>query len=722
METPGSEEVLAHLDAENRYSHGAMRPTHRLQERFFRDMYAYLRAPPTGATGEEEDPFRLAEAGGDGYVYYSRRPQGGNFPIYYRRPASSAGKAQECVLLDQNGFPDIYQRMHLGDLKVRGDAVAFSLIAPEAMDDGATLYLRPLEGESSTWWTAEDGAWQGIGGFEWGPSSERGQVLYYTKVDGHGRPHQVWMVHVQAHSQGITQGPALVYELPGQDKAFFLSIGATKDKRFVSVSANSKTSSEVHLLPGPASPDTTSFAPALFRQRQTGVQYFVDHGGSAFFIVTNKGSEDGEYRLMTCPTHDTSEWGLYHHHDHTESSIEDMDLFQDHCVLYDRLEGIPSLHVLSRAFPASSHRPALPHEATGRLQLGLNQDYRAQAVRFSVSSPILPDVTYDFHMVTRQLTELHRETLRGRTPTSSEDYQCQRVVVGDAKVPLTLAHRRAISPRVPAPVLLQAYGAYGVSLDLGFRPELLPLLDRGWVVAFAHVRGGGEKGRRWHAQGKGMHKMNSVLDYLACVEWLVQEGWTQPGMLAGHGASAGALVVAGAVHRHPRLFGAMVLKVPFLDVLRTMTDPSLPLTVHEYDEWTGGKDPRTDARVQAHLKALSPYDSLHGVTAPLPPTLVLASLADHRVRYWEAAKYVAKLRDVTGGKTEVLLRMEGDRAHEAPAAQTDMLHEMAYEAAFMTTRLGLDVKERGEEKTREGKRRPRRGHQYLPEVPPLVFW
>eukprot|EP00624_Nannochloropsis_granulata_P004669 evm.model.NODE_33510_length_18588_cov_30.463848.4 len=906
MEEPGSTQMLAHLDAENRYSYKAMQSTHRLQATLFREMYTYLR--PTSEEAETEDKretaLHLAEAGGDGYMYYSRRPRGCNFPIYYRRPQRSAatasvgggaeddsnipsslskkGEEVETILLDQNAMPDFYQRQHLGDLKVSPTSeggreggrslVAFTLAAPEAMEQGTTLYIRVIDNNSitssassasssSSWWTADRGVWEGIGSFEWGHLSSAykdqircaststststthistlpqqndedanqtckltpTRVLYYTKVNPHGRPHQLWMVRLKLNGTGLHDVPRLLYSLPDEDEAFFLSLGTTKDKKFVTCSANSKTTSDVQLLPGPGSKEggkeggrEDDFEPVLFRKRKVGVQYFVEHGGGLFWVVTNEKEkqeedeqkeeggkeEDGEYRLITYPTGDTSRLapcvfaeeevssmsrsssssscssgGISSRvsgiSNGSSSSIEDIDLFHDHCVLYERLHGTPSLRVIARHpssssscshLPTSSspfHRPVLPREVeTGRLQPGLNQDYFADVVRFSLTSPILPEVTYEYNMKERQLIELHRETLRARPPAKKQQqqqqgYECQRHWVqsrhDEVQIPLTLAHKRDLLR--PAPVLLLAYGAYGVSLDLSFRPEILPLLDRGWVIAYAHVRGGGELGRRWHAYGKGAKKINSILDYLSCVEWAIERGWTRPGLLVGQGASAGALVVAGGIHRCPEVFGGMVLKVPFLDLTRTMTDPSLALTVHEYDEWTEGRDPRMDREVEARLRELSPYDSLDlllpstaagerggGGGKALPPTLVIASLVDHRVRYWEAAKYAAKARGVREGERsgEVLLRMEGDRAHESPMAQTDVLQEAAFEAAFMITRLGLEEKDeeghgegrveqgKGEGRGRGARRRAGRAARlkprHLDKVPPLVFW
>jgi oligopeptidase B len=452
-------------------------------------------------------------------------------------------------------------------------------------------------------------------------------------------------------------------------------------------------------------------------------------------------------------------------------------LFQDHCVLYERSHeaGAPALTVLDRRHNNRPYRLVLPPEAaSGKLQPGLNQDFAATVVRFSITSPILPDVTYECHLADRTLSELHRERLPGRPAFDPANrYACQRVLVPSSpggekgqeeeqeqeeveKIPLTLAYRRDLQPGADTrhPVLLMGYGAYGVCLDVGFRPELLPLLERGWLLAFAHVRGGGEKGRRWHAQGKGAHKLKSLLDYVSCADWLVEQGWTGPGLIAAQGGSAGALVVAGAAHRRPELFGAMVLKAPFLDFRRTMTDPTLPLTVHEYDEWG---DPRRSAGLGMDL--ISPYDTLPTEAPSFPPSLLLASLADDRVKGWEAAKYAAKARSMRllgvglcrrrhhhhhqqqqqqqqqqehhHHHPEVLLRMEGDHGHEGPPTHAEMLQQAAFEQAFMLSRVGRGEPKGGSEG--EGGRSSvlraprRRGggrdrERYLLPVPPLAFW
>ncbi len=798
-----------------------MAPTRKLQGQLFREMRARIQlseeeeeedieaADADGGLGKRQQRPVLAEAGGDGFVYYTRRPPGANFPIYCRR-REGEGNGEE-VLLDQNVWPDFYQGHMLGDAKVspRQGRLAFVLGAPEKGGRGWTLYVQDLLPASRAWWTVEGDGWAGVGpSFEWGPAvggsggaaAEGEEMLYYTKVDEHGRPHEAWAAYLplaQGPPRGLSRPPQRVLRLdPVEDRAFFLTATRTKDRRFVTLAATSKATSEVWLLPGPSVAGPVSDAaaggaaagetsPRLFCPRRPGIQYFVDHGGESFFIVASEGPGE-EYCLYTLPTGEgavgasslpssSSSWRrCLPAGDEDRSSIEDMDLFQRFCVLYERSHeaGAPALTVLDRRDASlQPHRPVLPAEtASGKLQPGLNQDYTASRVRFSATSPILPDVTYEYHLAERRLVELHRERLPGRPPLDPAGrYSCQRVLVPSSSsaalsssgrleaptIPLTLAHRRDVQPgagQLPHPVLLLGYGAYGVSLSVSFRPELLPLLERGWVLAFAHVRGGGEKGRRWHAQGKGPHKLNSLLDYLRCADWLVEEGWTRPGLIAGHGASAGALVVAGAAHRRPELFGSLVLKVPFLDLSRTMADPALPLTVHEYDEWG---DPRDDPAVAARLAELSPYDTLPPAAPCFPPTLLLASLADDRVKAWEAAKYAAKARRVrlllpgpgpagSGRHPEVLLRMEGDRGHEGPPSQAEMLQEAALEQAFVLTRMGLGVdrgtgvaggKEEGVtgggngdsgrrvpgRRRRGGGGRERR-ERCLPPVPPLVFY
>ena len=814
-----------------------MAPTRALQDRLFREMAARIRTsePPeekgeAGGDTAAAAHLLLAEPGGDGFVYYTRRPPGRNFPIYCRRPcavgAGAGGEAEEGeeVLLDQNTWPEYHQGQVLGDAKVspRQGRLAFVLGSPEQGGRGWALFVQELR--SGAWWTVEGDGWAGVGpSFEWGPAlaagegrgKEEEEVLYFTKVDEHGRPHEAWAAFLplvggetgEGGRRGLSRPLQRVLRLdPVADRAFFLTATRTKDRRFVTLAATSKTTSEVWLLPGPEAPKADAARevcrPRLFCPRRPGIQYFVEHGGEAFFVVVND-APGGEYGLYTLS--DDEAWGAEAAEGGTASSsvawrpyvsssdsggggddsginggssIEDIDLFQGFCVLYTRSHatGAPALRVWDRRRPGdaavssassspsspSSHAPALPPAAAaGKLQPGLNQDYRAGRVRFSVTSPILPDVTYEYHMAARRLEELHRETLPGRPPLDpARRYECRRVLVpsssGDGEgetatattttIPLTLAHRRDVQPAQQGqghhPVLLLGYGAYGICLSTGFHPELLPLLERGWVLAFAHVRGGGEKGRAWHAQGKGTHKLNSLRDYLCCADWLVAEGWTRPGRFAGHGASAGALVVAGAAHRRPELFGSLVLKVPFLDLHRTMTDPTLPLTVHEYDEWG---DLRQDPAVAARLAALSPYDTLPAEARAFPPTLLLASLADDRVKGWEAAKYAAKARgvrlvpgngDARGGHPEVLLRMERDRGHEAPLTHAEVLQEAAFEQAFMLTRMGAGVPEEGDagEDARTGWKSPggpprrrgssnsSKGRRYLAPVPPLAFW
>jgi oligopeptidase B len=343
-------------------------------------------------------------------------------------------------------------------------------------------------------------------------------------------------------------------------------------------------------------------------------------------------------------------------------------------------------------------------------------------VRFALTSPVLPRITFDYDMGQRALTVLQHEAM---DDGQNGRYVCTHVLTPATpehpiSVPLTLAHKEGVDLDGSNPVLLLGYGAYGVCVDVGFKVEYLPLLQRGWVLAFAHPRGGGELGRAWHQDGRGERKGNSIVDYLRCAEWLVEEGYAKKGRVAGYGGSAGGLLVAAAANRRPELFGAMVLKVPFLDIVRTMCDPTLPLTIHEFDEWG---DPGSEAKVLQAMHAYSPYETLPGGGARYPDTLVLASLADDRVRYWEAAKWVAKARQACPSSL-FLLRVEASRGHAGHATQSDMMYESAFEGAFLISALGpsdaLDEKPSKYPSHQRRRRRPARDSPYA-RVPVLAW-
>lgn len=514
-----------------------------------------------------------------------------------------------------------------------------------------------------------------------------------------------------------------------QDDGFFVDVSQTKDGKYVLINCNSKNTSEIYAV---ASDDALA-TPQCLRKREPGTAYFADHADDRFFIVTNADKAQN-YKIAvsmtaTQPAGDEehgSEWETFLP-ESPDVKIEDVDLFRDYLVLYERVHSVPRIRVCNlkgdSSATAGSHFVPLPvkHEIC-RISPGVNRDYTAHSVRFSISTPLVPEIVYDYDMATRDLQILKEisadsNQVKAATKASSskanagsrskasstsdqaafnpELYTCQRLYVPSStslgvEVPLTLVHRRDIELNGQNPTLLIGYGAYGTNLEAQFELEHLSLLERGWVIALAHARGGGELGLRWYHDGKGLNKRNTFDDYLSCANHLLDHQFTSPKRLAGKGVSAGGLVMGYMANEHPSLFQAMIMKVPFLDILETMQDPTLPLTVHEYEEWGNPSDPK----VYDYIKSYAPCENMRPDQV-YPSMFVTGSMNDMRVQFWEPVKWVYKLRQFKAkqkshdDKQLLLLKLSEDDGHFGGGGRLEQLQESAMEMAFLYQALKL---------------------------------
>uniref|UniRef100_A0AAV1V509 Prolyl endopeptidase n=1 Tax=Peronospora matthiolae TaxID=2874970 RepID=A0AAV1V509_9STRA len=544
----------------------------------------------------------------------------------------------------------------------------------------------------------------GIKNAEW--SSCTARVFYFTKVDAHGRPFAVYRYHV------ATQLQELVYE--EQDKAFFVDVSQTKDARFVLINCNSKNSSEIYALDS----HDIDAQPRLLRPRESGTLYFADHAADRFFIVTNA---DGalNYKIATSTWDATKEAaGLWETliPEHEDVKIEDVDLFETYLVLYERVSSVPRIRVCTlgkqgEADVSTSHCIPLPKEhEICRVIPGVNRAYAAHHVRFQVSTPLVPEIVFDYDMENRQLQVLKETELIDRSVAQKRDtarkvikssvcpdqFTCERCYVpsmssAGVRIPLTLIHRRDITRNGQNPTLLIGYGAYGTNLEADFELEHLSLLERGWVIALAHVRGGGELGLQWYQAGKGMQKRHTFDDYVSCTHHLLDAGYTSPERLAGKGVSAGGLIMGYVANEYPHLYQALVMKAPFVDALATMQDPLLPLTVHEYDEWG---DPSCPEACE-YIRSYTPCENVREKQV-YPAMFVTGSLNDQRVQFWEPAKWMYKMRKVQASlskrdKRLMLLKMSEDDGHFGGGGRLEQLDESAMEIAFLYQALHLPL-------------------------------
>ncbi|KAL3660837.1 hypothetical protein V7S43_014239 [Phytophthora oleae] len=633
------------------------------------------------------------------HEYFMRQAPGENFPVYYRRLRSeaTATSTKEEVVLNQNVEPSLKHGFQfVSGIKISPDATQLLLVM-ENDNEECQAVLRDLKSGKLQPLTDV----KGIKNVEWSSAPPPNRVFYYTKVDGHGRPFAVYRYNLATHEQ------ELIFE--EQDEAFFVDVSQTKDAQFVLINCNSKNTSEIYAMDG----HDTNAHPQLLRKREAGTLYFADHAAGQFFIITNA---DGalNYKIATSKwISDAAKWETLVP-EHADVKIEDVDLFENYLVLYERVNSVPRIHVCdlneqNDANSSSPHYVPLPKEhEICRVSPGVNRDYDAHCVRFQVSTPLTPEIVFDYDMKNRKLhvlkeTELTDRSLpvRGDTTGKSikssfepDKYTCTRCYVPSmsslgVKIPLTLIHRRDITLNGQNPTLLVGYGAYGTNLEADFELEHLSLLERDWVIALAHVRGGGELGLQWYQAGKGMQKRHTFDDYVSCTHHLLDAGFTNPKRLAGKGVSAGGLIMGYVANEYPQLYQALVMKVPFVDILATMQDPTLPLTVHEYDEWGDPRGPKAHEYIQSY----APCENVRE-NQTYPAMFVTGSLNDQRVQFWEPAKWMYKMRKVQASlpkreKKLLLLKMTEDEGHFGGGGRLEQLEESAMEMAFLYQSMNL---------------------------------
>lgn len=643
-------EVTDHLRAENAYADTRLRDTSAFGEALYAEMLARIKED------DQSVPYRRG-----GHFYYSRTERGKQYPIYCRRAGSL--EAPEEVVLDLNALATGHSFLSLGVYTVSDDGhlLAYSLDYTGFRE--YTLRIKDLRTG-----TVLDEGIEGVSTAAWAADPT---VLLYVSEDHAKRP---WRVH--RHRPGTAPAAdVLLYE--ETDELFRVGVWRSRSRAFLFAASRSFTSGEVRFMPA-----QDPFAPwRLVAPREKEHEYDVDHGGAFFYIRTN-GHGFRNFRLVRAPVDDPqpARWeDVVPHRD--DVMLEDVDVFARHLVVHERQDGLPRLRVADLA-DGSWHGVAFPEPAYD-LTEEANAEFDATAFRVRYQSMVTPSSVYDYDLVGRALVLLKRtEVLGGYDPARYRAERVHTVAADGTRVPISLV-ARADAPRDgTSPLDLVGYGAYGIAYPVTFSSNRLSLLDRGVTVAIAHVRGGGELGKPWHDAGRMMAKRNTFTDFIACAEFLVAAGYTSPDRLVIEGGSAGGLLVGAVLNMRPELFRAAVLRVPFVDVISTMLDESLPLTVGEFEEWGNPKV----AEAFEYMRSYCPYTNL--AARSYPAMLVRTSLHDSQVMYWEPAKYVARLRALNGGAPHVILKVNMDAGHGGASGRYDALHESALDYAFVLAQLG----------------------------------
>lgn len=640
--------VIEYLKAENAYTDAVMKPLEGFRDALYKEMLARIKET------DESVPYRR-----HGWWYYTREVEGLQYPIYCRRKGTM--EAPEEVMLDVNELAKgkAYTGVDFWEVSPDGNYLAYGADFTGYRE--YTVYVKDLR-------TGEllPDRLERVASIAWALDNA---TLFYTQQNAAKRPDRLFR-----HKLGGARD-VLVWE--DKDELFYMNVGMTRSEAWIVATSVSKDTSEVRVIPA-IQPE----APArLVAKRRTGHEYYVDHRGDAFWIRTNDKGKN--FRLVRAPLTDPAPRNWKQVLPHRKLvMLEDFDLFQGFWVAKERDDGVLKLRVTD--FASGEHHYVDMPETVYSTGPGTNAEFDTPAFRFVYQSYITPRTVYDYDVATRHRTLLKQQpVLGGYKPEEYESAMLRAKAKDGTLVPVSLVWKKSLRKGAPQPLLLYGYGSYGYPMDVDFRSSRLSLLDRGMVFAIAHVRGGGDRGRLWYDDGKLAKKMNTFTDFIAVAEHLVAQGWTAPDRLVIQGGSAGGLLVGAVANLRPDLFKAVVNQVPFVDVVSTMLDATLPLTTLEYIEW-GNPNVEKDFKV---IRSYSPYDNL--AAKAYPAMLVEASLNDSQVPYWEAAKYVARLRALKTDANVVLLKTIMEAGHGGASGRYDALKELALTYTFVLDQLGL---------------------------------
>lgn len=645
-------EVKAYLETENAYADAFMKPTEALQSKLYEEMLGRIKETDLSV------PYRQG-----GHFYYSRTEKGKQYPIYCRRKGSL--EASEQVLLDVNELARGERFMAVADLEVSDDGNLLAYTSDNVGFREYRLHVKDLSTGKGFPETVEK-----VSSVAWAADNK---TLFYTVDDRAKRPYRLYR-----HALGSDpKNDTLVYE--EKDEMFRVDIHRSRSRKVLFLVSGSHTADEWRFLPA----DKPAGAFSLISPREKEHEYAVDHRGDLFYIRTNKGCRN--FRVVTAPVASPGPDGWKELLPCRPAvMVSGLDLFANHAVVIEREDGLPRIRVIELA-TNGEHRVDFP-EPVYAVGPQNNAEFETRLLRFGYQSFTTPPSVYDYNMATKERKLLKRtEVLGGYDPDRYQSERRYATAADGARVPMSLVYKKGFVPDGKAPLWLNGYGSYGSPSFATFNSNRFSLLDRGFVFAIAHIRGGGEMGKPWHDQGKMMSKKNTFTDFIAVAEQLIADRYTSKDRLVIEGGSAGGLLMGAVTNMRPDLFKIVVSRVPFVDVINTMLDETLPLTVGEFEEWG---NPRKKEEYD-YIKSYSPYDNL--AAKPYPTILVKTSFDDSQVMYWEPAKYVAKLRTLKTDGNPLLFKINMAGGHGGSSGRYDRLKELAFDYAFVFTQLGIPV-------------------------------
>jgi oligopeptidase B len=637
-------EVIELLKAENQKTDAYFKAFEPLENELYEEMISRINED------DQSHPYPMGQ-----YLYYSKINKGDDYPAYYRKKPDGSG---EQLLLDLNDIGKKEKFLNLGSMAISPSEKKLAYTMDFNGSEIYTLFIRDIQ----TGKIIESSIHDSTGSLEWGKDDDH---LYYMKMDDIHRPYQLWL-HTVGQS---TEHDQMLYQ--DDNLAHYVGIDKSRSKRFIFIHTGSKVSSEVSYIDLEQNhQDVTLFAPL-----KENVLIDVDHHEEHFVIHTNENAIDFKVLITPIAQKDPEHWQEVFAHQKGRY-IESVSIFQHHWVLWLRENGSQGLRIFD---PKTRKQTAIPFtEKAYDLSGEANHSYDTDEYRYGYSSMKTPYTTLSYHVKTGQITTLKQKQVPG--PFNPDDYEVDKIFApsrdGQTQIPISILKPKDLKRDGQNKVLLYGYGSYGISVDPGFNVPALSLVDRGYIYAIAHPRGSTVNGRSWYEDGKFLNKKNTFNDFIDCGQYLIEQKYTQKKQIAIMGGSAGGLLMGAAINQAPDMWGAVLALVPFVDVINTMLDESLPLTITEYDEWGSPKE----EKFFRYMHSYAPYENIQ--EAHFPPILATGGINDPRVGFWEPTKWVLRLREHQKSNHPILLKMEMGAGHQGPSGRYNYYKERAGQYAF----------------------------------------
>ena len=651
---PDSEKVVAYLNAENAYYDAMMAGTESLQNSLYNEMKARIK--------EEDESVPVFKRG---YFYYTRQVTGKDYFIYCRKKENL--EAKEEILLDVNAMAEGYTYFSAIGFSISPNNNLLAYGVDTLSRREYTIYIKNLvTGETLS---------DAITGTEGGPIwANDNQTIFYTAKNPVTLLSEKIMRHLLGTAPALDQ---LVYE--EKDPSNYIGVGKTKSEKYITVVSKATLSSEVSWI----NADQPNDALVVFQPRMKEVLYSVDHANDRFYIRTNQQAKN--FKIVTCAEDNTGEssWKelIAHRQDVLVSGFE---LFKNFIAINERRNGLTQIHIVNTQNNESHFLPF--DEPTYVAGIGSNPEYNSDTLRFNYTSLTTPNSVYDYNIVTKDKRLMKQQEVLGGF--DAQQYETERMFAtakDGIQIPISIVYKKGFIKDGNSPLLLYAYGSYGISMDASFSSVRLSLLNRGFAFAIAHIRGGQELGRYWYEDGKMMNKKNTFTDFIDCAEFLIAKKYSSSSHLYANGGSAGGLLMGAIINMRPDLWKGVIAAVPFVDVVTTMSDSSIPLTTNEYDEWGNPADKES----YDYMKSYSPYDNVANHT--YPNMMVITGLHDSQVQYFEPAKWVAKIRAMKTGDHLLLMHTDMEAGHGGASGRYKPLTDKAREYAFLLSLEGIVV-------------------------------